>query len=185
MMRQLFEKIVLVATLTTVLPVVEAAERVDANRIAACANEADDARRLACYDSAVKAPAPQEATAASSPPATAKPAAAPPSAPPVVVPKEEDFGLAGSAVAKQRRNEQERQESKDEVGSISAQVTDISSRPLGERVVTLDNGQVWVQKNPDARFLVKVGDRVTIHAGMLGSYRLVNGKRMTQVTRVK
>jgi hypothetical protein len=68
---------------------------------------------------------------------------------------------------------------------MSATVTAIDKRPRGELVVTLDNGQVWAQKNPDRYFPLEVGDSVAILAGSLGSFRLIAGSRATPVTRVQ
>jgi hypothetical protein len=67
---------------------------------------------------------------------------------------------------------------------ISAIVTAIETRTRGELVVTLDNGQVWAQKESGAYFPLKVGEPVTILAGTLGSFRLISGNRATAVTRV-
>jgi hypothetical protein len=68
---------------------------------------------------------------------------------------------------------------------MSATVTSIDKRPRGELVVTLDNGQVWAQKNADRYFPLEVGDTVEILAGALGSFRLLAGSRATAVTRVQ
>jgi FKBP-type peptidyl-prolyl cis-trans isomerase len=73
-----------------------------------------------------------------------------------------------------------------ELEQLQAQVTKVSTKPHGELVVTLENGQVWteIQTNSGAR--VKAGDRVTIKPGALGSFLLAapNG-RSTRVTRVR
>ena len=49
---------------------------------------------------------------------------------------------------------------------MSATVTAIDKRPRGELVVTLDNGQVWAQKNAERYFPLEVGDPVAILAGV-------------------
>ena len=67
---------------------------------------------------------------------------------------------------------------------MSATVAAIDKRPRGELVVTLDNGQVWAQKERGPYFPLKVGDPVAILAGSLGSFRLISGSRATAVTRV-
>ena len=64
-------------------------------------------------------------------------------------------------------------------------VAAIDKRPRGELVITLDNGQVWAQKEAGAYFPLKVGDPVAILAGTLGSFRLIAGNRATAVTRVQ
>jgi hypothetical protein len=68
---------------------------------------------------------------------------------------------------------------------ISATVTAIEKRPRGELVITLDNGQVWAQKEAGAYFPLKVGDPVAILAGTLGSFRLIAANRATAVTQVQ
>jgi hypothetical protein len=68
---------------------------------------------------------------------------------------------------------------------ISATVAELDKRPHGELVFTLDNGQVWAQKNAGAYFPVKVGDAATVLAGALGSFRLIVDNRATAVTRVR
>jgi hypothetical protein len=68
---------------------------------------------------------------------------------------------------------------------VTAIVTAIERRPRGELVLTLDNGQVWAQKDAGAHFPVKVGDPVAVLAGTLGSFRLVVANRATAVTRVR
>lgn len=165
------KRFILGAAAMIAVAAVGASERVDVDGAIACAKERDDARRLACYDKAVAG--------------VEAPVTETPSAPAAVVAPEQEFGVEGGAVARQRRSEQERQSVKTEVQSITAAVTEVTSRPHGELVLSLDNGQIWVQKSPEPRFPIKPGDRVKINAGMLGSFRLINGKRSTQVTRLK
>jgi len=135
----------------------------------ACAAEKDDARRLACFDAAV-----DRARTAPADPASAV-AAAPLS-------QEEKFGLRGELKQEKAQKVPELQE----LEQLQAQVTKVSTKPHGELVVTLENGQVWteIQTNSGAR--VKAGDRVAIKPGALGSFLLVapNG-RSTRVTRVR
>ena len=135
----------------------------------ACAAVKDDARRLACFDAVVDR---AQAAPANQAPAVA---AAPLS-------QEEKFGLRGELKQEKAQKVPELQE----LEQLQAQVTKVSTKPHGELVVTLENGQVWaeIQTNSGAR--VKVGERVTIKAGALGSFLLVapNG-RSTRVTRVR
>lgn len=134
-----------------------------------CAAEKDDARRLACFDAAVD-------RARTAP---ANPAPAPVAAP---LSQEEKFGLRGELKQEKAQKVPELQE----LEQLQAQVTKVSTKPHGELVVTLENGQVWteIQTNSGAR--VKAGDRVAIKPGALGSFLLVapNG-RSTRVTRVR
>ena len=135
----------------------------------ACAAEKDETRRLACFDEAVV-----RVRAAPANPAPVV-AAAPLS-------QEEKFGLRGELKQEKAQKVPELQE----LEQLQAQVTKVSTKPHGELVVTLENGQVWteIQTNSGAR--VKAGDRVAIKAGALGSFLLVapNG-RSTKVTRVR
>lgn len=59
-------------------------------------------------------------------------------------------------------------------------------RASRERIFTLDNGQVWVEDSPRPSTRFKVGDRVTIRAGSLDSYRMISSSnRSTAVDRVR
>jgi hypothetical protein len=136
-----------------------------AERIAACTREQDDSRRLACFDRA------------SAPKAVAPKAAAP------QVDATQTFGVDGSELARSREDDSSRAEGPPK--RISGTVTAIDKRPHGELVITLDNGQVWAQKEAGAYFPLKVGDPVAIIAGTLGSFKLIASKRATAVTRVQ
>lgn len=123
----------------------------------ACANHADDARRLRCFDDAVaglRRAAPPASTAA--------------------VSAEDRFGARGELKAD------------DQLSKISATVTALGARPYGELVITLDNGQMWAEIAPGSKIKLKTGDPVTIEAGALGSFRLIapNG-RSSKVSRVR
>jgi hypothetical protein len=94
------------------------------------------------------------------------------------------FGVHGSELARNRdAGDDTKQESAPK--RVTAKVTGIDKRARGELVVTLDNGQVWAQKEVGAYFPIKVGDPATILAGTLGSYRLIVANRATAVTRVR
>ena len=156
------------AALVTAVPARAAAPATTADFLA-CAAEKDDGRRLACFDAAV-----DRARTAPANPAPAV-AAAPLS-------QEEKFGLRGELKQEKAQKVPELQE----LEQLQAQVTKVSTKPHGELVVTLENGQVWteIQTNSGAR--VKAGDRVAIKPGALGSFLLVapNG-RSARVTRVR
>jgi hypothetical protein len=133
-----------------------------AKRIAACTHEQDDARRLACFD-----------RAAASTAAVAPAAAAP----------DDTFGVHGSELARNREAGESKQDATPK--RLTAKIAGIEKRARGELVFTLDNGQVWAQKEAGAYFPADVGDAVTILAGTLGSHRLFVGNRATAVTRVR
>lgn len=134
-----------------------------------CAAAVEAAQRLACYDQlAARLPAPA-ATRAQSPPSDAPIASTAATA--------ADFGVNnGPLQAKQQAGKPQ---------AITAVVTKIAQRPRGELVMTLDNGQVWVQNQAAAYFPLKPGDKVEISLGLLDSYVLwAPFRRSTKVTRV-
>jgi hypothetical protein len=148
-----------------------------ADQLRSCAAEADSARRLACYDRMSTPPA-----AASKPPPAAPPgsgtASGAPAAVPSSTPAAADFGVDnGPLQAKQEAPKPK---------SMTAVVASVSTRPYGELVVTLDNGQVWVQDHAVDYFPLKPGDKVEINKGALGSYVLwvPSSRRASKVTRV-
>jgi hypothetical protein len=55
---------------------------------------------------------------------------------------------------------------------LTANILEISKRPYGEMIISLDNDQVWIQKMPDRRFNIHIGDTITIRKGRLSGYRL-------------
>ena len=180
----------------------------------ACRAETDDARRLRCYDRAATAldknatsqvpaapsstaPA-SSGTAASTPTSTPQAPAASSSAATAPVPvaapstapatssaaasapansEVAEFGVSEGPIAAKRQATSLKQ--------ITAVVAAVSTRPRGELLMTLDNGQVWLQNEAVAYFPLKVGDTVQIHAGAVGSYVLLApSKRVTKVTRL-
>ena len=134
-----------------------------------CAAAGGDAERLSCYDRLAAQLAVRDETRTEPPPNVARVAStAPPAA---------EFGInAGPLQAKQQAGKPR---------AMTAVVTKITVRPRGELVVTLDNGQVWVQNQAVDYFPLKAGDKVEISVGMLDSYVLwAPFKRSTKVTRV-
>jgi hypothetical protein len=170
-----------------------------------CASLTDAGIRLACYDalagssasntvtaqapagsssapsSGVTATAGAAATAGTAAKAgaaatTGAPAAVGVAAPPAA--REFEFGVHnGPLEAKLITPQREKR--------LLAVVSGISNRPRGELVVTLDNGQVWVQLEA-TRYPLKTGDHVEIDVGALGSYVLwcPANRRATKVTRI-
>jgi hypothetical protein len=153
--------------------------------VRACASERDDARRLSCYDREIARLA-QDSGAVAAPSATAEvttaaaAAAAAVSPAPTAAP-DAKFGYRGDIA----RKELDEQTATETVDRLEATITEVSSRAHGELVITLDNGQVWVQKAPDSKMQLKAGDQVTIKKASLGSYMLVAAGRSTRVTRVQ
>jgi hypothetical protein len=164
----------------------------------ACAAEADDARRLACFDAAVThfekgagrdaktgvSAAPAVASPSATAPAIVAPGAAPQSTVPVAattaaaeqtLSPEERFGLRGDL----------KREKTGEMTELVATATAISAKPHGELVITLDNGQVWAEIAPGSAMRLKVGDPVKIEAGSMRSFILLANGRSSKVTRVR
>jgi hypothetical protein len=142
-----------------------------------CAKETDDARRLRCFDALVadlpRAPAAPAAAAAARP--SASPPIAPvPTAKPSVSP-EEKFGARGDLDRERREGLKE----------LTARITEVNTRPYGELVITLDNGQVWAERTANSKLKVKVGDSVKIESGALGSFTLLANGRSSKVSRVR
>jgi hypothetical protein len=148
----------------------------------ACRAEADDARRLACYDRAVgraNGNAPAAAPAAAATAATA-PAPAPAPAP---AQTEDSFGRERQLA---HEEDQKRAEATRAVGELLATIVGLEKRMDGLMTFTLDNGQVWRQVRPDSLFSIKQGDAIRIQPGSLGSFILSGPtKKSTRVTRVK
>jgi hypothetical protein len=108
----------------------------------ACTQERDDSKRLACYDREV-----------------ARLAAKP----------DKSFGLSP-----QQQNKLEPPELRDKPKpqALSSSVSALSQRADGRTVLTLANGQVWVQGEAWTAMPVSVGDTITIKPGALGSFQL-------------
>jgi hypothetical protein len=195
--RWLFNAAALSAVLMGSPPHVVAAESAS-DGVLACAAEADEERRLACFDALAAglrdprppaAAAPGSSTAATFPVSPSAASAAPvaPSAAAAAAavaqpsqagtPSPEDrFGLRVD------RKEQK----KDDLTELSARATAISPKPRGELVITLDNGQVWGEIAPGSKIKVKPGDAVKIEAGTLGSFILIApNERSSKVTRIR
>lgn len=131
-----------------------------------CVGIDDDRARLACYDEAFGRVAPAGATMRAPATATAVPAR-----------PEKDFGLS----VEQRAVDKEPTE-------LVATVTNVQNHShVGRWIVTLDNGQVWEQREttPQAR-RPRPGDQVTISIASLGSYLLTApGRGSSRVKRLR
>jgi hypothetical protein len=108
-------------------------------------------------------------------------AAAAPAATVAASPKD-DFGLT-EAAKRARDPENSKVQFPD---SITEKVASVGHRPTGELVVTLANGQVWVQIESGSRAQIGAGQTVRIDRASLGSYLLVTPKGIaTRVRRIK
>lgn len=127
----------------------------------ACAAVASPEERLACYDAAFPPTVDPVAEAAAREAAQER--------------ARQDFGL-NRVQLREREPERFRDETPDR---IEAKVAGISQRPSGERVVTLDNGQVWLLTEATSKGPLAAGDQVSIKAGAMGSFLLVTPGRAT------
>lgn len=171
-----------------------------------CVRIEDLSARLACYDraagrapsTATPAPAPAAPPVSLVPPpsplpvlpspgARAQPALPPPTlAAPPAMPRDpvSEFGANAKGpdplTAKQTKVEPQ------EVKQIEARVTAVRTRPEGQQVLTLDNGQVWTQTETRRDPHFEVGDVVIIKRGLLGSFLLTlqKGSASTRVQRI-
>jgi hypothetical protein len=151
-----------------------------------CAEIDEGSRRLQCYDDAAmrdrsgSRPAPEEEIAQKSEIEAAEPAPRQPAnrkpAAEAALTREDRFGL-------ERTEEQVREPVPDE---LTATVANIGVRRHGERVFTLDNGQVWLEKSANRSLHLQVGDTVTIKPGLFGSHSLFgSGNRSSKVDRLR
>jgi len=141
-----------------------------------CAKMGDDASRLACYDRIFRGTATPGATGDAAAVAAGAAAAGAASNP------QADFGL--SEAAKRALDPEKAKIEMPE--SVTDKVTSVGRKPTGEMVVTLANGQVWLQIDSDSRAKVGVGQTVTIRKASLGSYLLVGPDKIaTRVRRIK
>jgi hypothetical protein len=144
-----------------------------------CAAMTDSAQRLACFDRLF----------VSAGPTATEPGARDPAHAPVMVAESaaaantaDDFGLTKA----QKQAADPDKVPKAERGEITAVVTGVTRRKTGETLVTLDNGQVWLQSDMTIKLLLKEGTTVTIGSGALGSYFLrANDRPSVRVRRVK
>jgi hypothetical protein len=157
------------------------------DRILACAEEANETQRLACYDreagrlsdAGEKVSAEIEAApAVVTEPAVVAERALPSASASAAV---DEFGVTPELADSKPEVEKDT-----ELREISATVVKVSERPRGELVVTLDNGQTWTEKYAEFGFRVKVGDTIIIKKGKFsGVYRMVGrGRRSSQVRRI-
>lgn len=69
---------------------------------------------------------------------------------------------------------------------IQAAITELSYRRSGERLITLDNGQMWLETASSRHGVLSEGDAVEIRSAVGGSYRLFTPARVgLRVRRVR
>lgn len=85
-----------------------------------------------------------------------------------------EFGLSKEQL-RQREPERMRELTPER---ITGKITGVDYRGTGERVVTLDNGQVWLLTEVTSRGPLKPGDAVEVRRAALGSFMLVTSARV-------
>lgn len=124
-----------------------------------CAVEPDDARRLACYDRQFRV---LSANSQSQP-----------------QPAEQRFGMNGQV----ERNDPTVQSPK--LDKLTDRVTAVQHKPRGEAVFKLESGQVWEEADGETPIELKVGETVTIDAGVMGAYWLLSKNGSVRVKRTR
>ena len=143
--------------------------------IADCASQKRDATRLACFDREV---AKLTQPAKSVVPTPVDPTSPGPSAPIVATeqhknlsPKDDEFGVSGDLA---RKRAQATKSVNAPLQELHASITGIKSKPYGELVLELDNGQVWEQTEKKSTFIIKAGEQIVINQHKLGSFFLTS-----------
>jgi hypothetical protein len=144
--------------------------------IARCTAIESGSERLKCYDKLFvqSASQPQEQSKAAATIASAAPAAG------STTVDLDDFGLDG----RKPTGQADEPKGPDE---MQARIAKLVTQPRGEYVLTLDNGQVWQQREYDWHLAFRVGDEVIIKRGVMKSYRLQQkgSNRTTSVSRIR
>ncbi len=140
--------------------------------------------RLDCYDQAIDAHTPSPSQAAmrrtAENPAPVVPTAAAATA--ASEPKLSQEDLFGKGETELRKLVQEATDT-EEIDRIEATVVEVRKTKSGKVVITLDNGQVWIQAD-SSRARVSIDDKVTIRRRSFGSYTLYSKKTSNRVKRI-
>jgi hypothetical protein len=152
-----------------------------------CAEQANEAQRLACYDAAFgkpRAAATGSGAVVVAAPAARSPAATTSTAPAVAV--VQPAAVVAAPISKNGKPDAEKAEAAPKSTGGASRVASLRRMRDGRYEATLENGDVWGQLEPDARVEMRVGDAVTIRAASLGSFMLVTSSGLpTRVKRVK
>ncbi|MCL1078468.1 hypothetical protein D5R81_11090 [Parashewanella spongiae] len=126
-----------------------------------CATINDKLERLICYDKLAARPS----TAVNS------------------VPSADTFGQSKSKVEAQKDDFGQTKPKKDALERVELTIKKIKKHPYGNLIITFENGQVWKQTSV-GKYRLKVGNKVFIKKGALGSFLLGTADRNTTI-RVK
>jgi hypothetical protein len=174
-----------------------------------CVKVPDGATRLACYDSEMRriegvgesnpphasgsesprSPTPAEvkqpdAPVRSAPPARSTPPA--PSEPPALPAASSSTGPTARPTPPPTSGEQFGLPPREPrtPSRITARVASASRQPSGRYIVTLENGQVWLQTEDELGFVPGAGSSVSIKRGLLGSYWMSDKHYVVAVRRL-
>ena len=140
--------------------------------------------RLDCYDQLVDAQTASPSQAAmrrtAQDPAPVAPTAATATAEPESKLSQEE--LFGKGETELRKSVQDATDT-EEIDRIEARVVAVRKSASGRIVITLDNGQVWIQSD-SSRARLSANDNVTIRRRSFGSYTLYNKKTSIRVKRI-
>ena len=155
--------------------------------VVACASEKDSLARLVCFDREVakySQPAARVAPTPTPPPTVAAPARPVVATPPAAASSNhDDFG--SNAIVERKRDEGKKPEER-APNEMHAAISRVATKPYGEFILTLDNGQVWEQLEHSETFLIKEGDGVVIRKAKLGSFLLTaDSGATTRVRRIR
>lgn len=126
----------------------------------ACASVVDPTERLACYDAAFP---PADNVRIGTETAEELRARA-----------LQEFGLSGAQ--KQAREPKQVRDARPE--RIEAAIRTVFSSATGERIVTLDNGQLWMLTEVSSKGRLVAGDAIVIRTAAMGSYMLITPSRI-------
>lgn len=149
-----------------------------------CMTVPDGQRRLACYDlemrritgaASISSTPSASMSSRSSVPAGSPPAApaSPPAASPTASPQKQ-FGLPPTADRERRLPSR-----------ITARVASATRQASGRYIITLENGEVWLQTEDDLGFAPRRGSAISIKRGVLNSYWMRDRYYVVAVRRLR
>jgi hypothetical protein len=155
----------------------ESSEQPESVSLSPCLAVDDDRDRLDCYDRVAGRVTSPQAKVSESVATTSSLVGRPEIADPVA-----EFGMTESM-----QRQQARSPSRDDAPEqITATVSEIGQTAEGRFVVTLNNGQEWVQSETEPRAIVRVGEQVTVKRASFGSYLLTTARNIpTRVRRIR